>query len=171
MSTTTLDAIDQALVQALCLDGRASYQELGRTIGLSATATADRVRRLVRTGVIRGFRAVVDAEHIGRTVEAAIDVRLELGTDRDEFVEVLKAHPAVIEAVHVTGHFDYQLRVLCSGTAELDAVLGSLKSNGIVVETATRVMLHRIPGLDPLGLSLDTGPDPVPGRQQVPGWS
>ena len=168
--STPLDAIDQALVEALCADGRASYQELGKIIGLSPTATADRVRRLVRTGVIRGFRAVVDAQHVGRTVEAAIDVRLELGTDRDEFVAVLRAHPAVVEAVHVTGHFDYQLRVFCSGTAELDAVLGSLKSNGIVVETATRVMLHRIPGLDPLGLSLDTGPDAAPGRAAVPGW-
>jgi Lrp/AsnC family leucine-responsive transcriptional regulator len=169
--SSTLDAIDQALVQALCTDGRASYQELGKTIGLSPTATADRVRRLVRTGIIRGFRAVVDAERMGRTVEAAIDVRLELGTDRDEFVAVLRSHPAVVEAVHVTGHFDYQLRVFCSGTSELDAVLGSLKSSGIVVETATRVLLHRIPGLDPLGLSLDTGPDSVPGRPEVPGWS
>jgi Lrp/AsnC family leucine-responsive transcriptional regulator len=168
--STDLDAIDRALVQALCVDGRASYQELGKTIGLSPTATADRVRRLVRTGVIRGFRAVVDAQHIGRTVEAAIDVRLELGTDRDEFVAVLRSHPAVVEAVHVTGHFDYQLRVLCSGTTELDAVLGSLKSNGIVVETATRVMLHRIPGLDPLGLSLDPGPGSAAGRAEVPGW-
>ena len=173
MSTTpltTLDAIDQTLVRALCADGRASYQELGKTIGLSPTATADRVRRLVRTGVIRGFRAIVDAEHIGRSVEAAIDVRLELGTDREDFVAVLRAHPVVVEAVHVTGHFDYQLRVLCSGTAELDAVLGSLKSSGIVVETATRLMLHRIPGLDPLGLGLDPGPGEGDGRPAVPGW-
>jgi Lrp/AsnC family leucine-responsive transcriptional regulator len=170
MSSTPLDAIDRALVQALCDDGRASYQELGKTIGLSATATADRVRRLVRIGVIRGFRAVVDAEHVGRTVEAAIDVRLELGTDRDELVAVLRSHPAVVEAVHVTGHFDYQLRVLCSGTAELDAVLGSLKSTGIVVETATRLMLHRIPGLDPMGLSLGHGSGAVAGRAAVPGW-
>jgi Lrp/AsnC family leucine-responsive transcriptional regulator len=171
MSATTLDAIDHALVEALCRDGRASYQDLGTTIGLSPTATADRVRRLVRTGVIRGFRAVVDAEHVGRTVEAAIDVRLEIGTDRDDFVAVLRAHPAVVEAVHVTGHFDYQLRVFCSGTAELDAVLGSLKSSGMVVETATRLLLHRIPGLDPLGLSLDPGPGAAPGRPAVPGWS
>jgi Lrp/AsnC family leucine-responsive transcriptional regulator len=168
--STKLDAIDRALVEALCVDGRASYQELGKTIGLSPTATADRVRRLVRTGVIRGFRAVVDAEHIGRTVEAAIDVRLEVGSDRDEFVAVLRAHPAVVEAVHVTGHFDYQLRVFCSGTSELDAVLGSLKSSGIVVETATRVLLHRIPGLDPLGLSLDMGSAHPGGGPAVPGW-
>jgi Lrp/AsnC family leucine-responsive transcriptional regulator len=166
-----LDAIDRALVEVLCADGRASYQDLGRSIGLSPTATADRVRRLVRTGVIRGFRAVVDAERIGRTVEAAIDVRLELGTDRDDFVEVLRSHPVVVEAVHVTGHFDYQLRVFCSGTSELDAVLGSLKSSGIVVETATRLLLHRIPGLDPLGLSLDAGPGTTAGGGAVPGWT
>ena len=50
-------------------------------------------------------------------------------------------------------------------------MLGSLKSNGIVVETATRLMLHRIAGLDPLGLSLATGPDDVAGRSAVPGWN
>ena len=168
--SVTFDPIDRALVEALCIDGRASYQELGRTIGLSATATADRVRRLVRTGVIRGFRAVVDAEQVGRTVEAAIDVRLQLGTDREEFVVALRAQPAVVEAVHVTGHFDYQLRVLCAGTTELDAILGSLKSSELVIETQTRLMLHRIPDLDPLGLSLDTGPAAVPGVPAVPGW-
>jgi Lrp/AsnC family leucine-responsive transcriptional regulator len=166
----SLDAIDQALVEALCVNGRASYQELGTTIGLSPTATADRVRRLVRTGVIRGFRAVVDPHHLGRSVEAAIDIRLAVGADRDEFVALLRAHPSVIEAVHVTGHFDYQLRVFCGGTAELDAILGSLKSNGLVIETATRLMLHRIAGLDPLGLSLDHGPDPVALAPAVPGW-
>ena len=168
--STTLDAIDRALVEALSADGRASYQDLGRTIGLSPTATADRVRRLVRTGVIRGFRAVVDAEQIGRTVEAAVDVRLEIGTDRDDFAALLHQHPAVVEAVHVTGHFDYQLRVLCGGTAELDALLGSLKSDGCVVETATRLFLHRIPGLDPLGLGLGAGSEAAAGRSSVPGW-
>lgn len=170
--SSSLDPIDQALVEALCVDGRASYQELGRTIGLSPTATADRVRRLVRTGVIRGFRAVIDAEHVGRTVEAAIDVRLEVGTDRGTLAELLRATPAVVEAVHVTGHFDYQLRAFCSGTSELDTILGSLKANGIVVETATRLMLHRIPGLDPLGLSLDAGPGTATAAAStaVPGW-
>jgi Lrp/AsnC family leucine-responsive transcriptional regulator len=157
-----LDAIDADLIAALCRDGRATYQELGRAIGLSPTATADRVRRLVRSGVITGFRAVLDAERMGRTVEAAIDVRLELGADRARFTEALQAMPAVVEAVHVTGHWDYELRVFCTGTAELDTILGTLKADAGVIETQTRLLLHRLPGLDPLGLSLRSSAEGVP---------
>ncbi|MCU1352136.1 MAG: AsnC family transcriptional regulator [Acidimicrobiales bacterium] len=150
-----LDAIDLGLVDALSRDGRATYQELGRTIGLSATATADRVRRLQSTGVITGYRAVVDPDRLGRTVEAAIDVRLALETDREQFAAVLRRHEAVVEAIHVTGHYDYQLKVFCTGTAELDDLLSTLKLEAGVVESQTRLMLHRIPDLNQLGPSLE----------------
>jgi Lrp/AsnC family leucine-responsive transcriptional regulator len=156
-----LDALDAALVDALCADGRATYQELGRTIGLSPTATADRVRRLRSTGVVRGFRAVVDAQRIGRTVEAMIDVRLVNGADRQVFGDALRALPAVVEAVHVTGHYDYVLRVFCGGTAELDGILATLKEEAGVVESQTRLLLHRIAGLDPRGLSLESSAPPL----------
>lgn len=154
--TSPLDPIDAALVDALCADGRATYQQLGSTVGLSPTATADRVRKLRSTGVIRGFRAVVDADRIGRAVEAMIDVRLENGFDRQVFAEVLRALPGVVEAIHVTGHYDYALRVFCSGTAELDRMLATLKLQGGVTESQTRLLMHRISGLDPLGLSLES---------------
>lgn len=151
-----LDAIDVALVDALSVDGRATFRDLGQSVGLSPTATADRVRRLRQNGVIKGFRAVVDAERLGRTVEAAVDVRLESGADRPTFAAVLRGLPAVVEAVHVTGQYDYMLRLFCSGTAELDAVLTTLKEKGGVVDSQTRLMLHRIPDLDQLGRSLES---------------
>jgi Lrp/AsnC family leucine-responsive transcriptional regulator len=145
--STALDELDRDLLAHLAVDGRATYQELGRAIGLSATATADRVRRLRASGVIKGFRAIVAAEPLGRTVEAAIDVRLEPGADRNRFADVLRSMPAVVEAVHVTGAYDYLLRVFCTGTAELDGVLTELKERGGVVDSQTRLLLHRISGL------------------------
>lgn len=148
-----LDATDRAIVDALCADGRATYQELGRRIGLSPTATADRVRRLHRSGVITGYRAIVDPDHLGRTVEATMDVRLVNGADRDVFAAVLRRQPAVVEAVHVTGHYDYQLRLFCTGTTELDQLLSVLKQEAGVVESETRLLLHRISGLNALGPS------------------
>jgi Lrp/AsnC family leucine-responsive transcriptional regulator len=158
-----LDPIDASIVDALCVDGRATYQELGKVVGLSPTATADRVRRLRRDGVITGFRAVVDAGRLGRTVEAAIDVRLVNGADREDFSEVLRAQPAIVEAVHVTGHYDYMLRVFCTGTAELDQILSILKNEAGVVESQTRLLLHRIADLDQLGPSLEGAPPGLPG--------
>jgi Lrp/AsnC family leucine-responsive transcriptional regulator len=151
-----LDAIDRALVDALAVDGRATFRDLGQSVGLSPTATADRVRRLRQNGVIKGFRAVVDAERLGRVVEAAVDVRLAPGADRPTFAAVLRALPAVVEAVHVTGQYDYVLRLFCTGTAELDSVLTALKEKGGVVDSQTRLMLHRIPDLDQLGRSLES---------------
>lgn len=156
--STVLDPIDQRLVEELIRDGRATFQDLGRTIGLSPTATAERVRRLQKSGVIRGFRAVLDAEHLGRTVEAAIDVRLEPGADRSRFAEALRAQPAVVEAVHVTGHHDYMLRVFCTGTAELDAILNDLKEHAGVVESQTRLLLHRIKDLGGTRSALEGSP-------------
>ena len=160
-----LDALDRAIVDVLCVDGRATYQELGKQIGLSATATADRVRRLQRAGVITGYRAVLDAGALGRTVEAAIDVRLANGADREVFAAALRANPAVVEAVHVTGHYDYLLRVFCTGTAELDTILTVLKEDAGVVESQTRLLLHRIPDLDQLGANLATAPPFLPPRR------
>ena len=112
--------------------------------------------RLQATGVITGYRAIVDPDLLGRNVEAAIDVRLANGADRDVFADVLRRHPAFIEAVHVTGHFDYTLRVFCVGTTELDHLLAILKQEAGVVESQTRLLLHRIPGLNPLGASYGT---------------
>lgn len=163
--SSALDPIDQAIVDVLCTDGRATYQELGKQVGLSATATADRVRRLQREGVITGYRAVLDAGALGRTVEAAIDVRLVNGADREVFAAALRANPAVVEAVHVTGHYDYLLRVFCTGTAELDTILTVLKEDAGVVESQTRLLLHRIPDLDQLGVNLSTAPPFLPPRR------
>ncbi len=55
-----MDGTDHAILGELAEDARISYRDLGRRIGLSANRTADRVRRLRSTGVIRGFTALVD---------------------------------------------------------------------------------------------------------------
>src|SRR3954471_2879573 len=93
MNDDRLDSIDAALVEALSEDGRATFQELGKRIGLSPTATADRVRRLHRSGVITGYGAVICPDRLGRTVEATIDVRLVQGADRELFSAVLRRQP------------------------------------------------------------------------------
>src|SRR5438270_11591639 len=72
---TLLDEPNRQLVQALQADGRLSLAELGRRVGLSAPAVAERLGRLEREGVIRGYRADVDPAAVGYPLSAVIRIR------------------------------------------------------------------------------------------------
>ena len=72
-----LDAIDSKAVAALQTDGRASWADLGTALGLSAPAAAERVRKLIDGGIIRGVTAVLDPETAGFPVLAFVAVTLE----------------------------------------------------------------------------------------------
>src|SRR5262245_66422576 len=70
-----LDEINCRLLAELQADGRLSIAELGRRVSLSAPAVAERVQRLERTGVITGYRAVVDSKAIGYPLRALVRIR------------------------------------------------------------------------------------------------
>ena len=69
-----MDAIDQRIVSCLVTDARSSYAEIGNSVGLSAPAVKRRVDKLLDTGVLRGFTAVVDQEALGWGTEAFVEV-------------------------------------------------------------------------------------------------
>jgi Lrp/AsnC family transcriptional regulator, leucine-responsive regulatory protein len=137
-----MDATDREILGELTRNGRISYRDLGAAVGLSANAAADRVRRLRAEGVITGFTATVDLGATGRRLVALIDVGLAAAGTNGEFEEAMARLEPVMDAVHVTGRFDYQLRVACRDTAELDRLLRLLKRECGVTETETRVVLR-----------------------------
>lgn len=138
------DDIDRRIIDLLRSDGRLSWQELGRRTSLSPSAAAERVRRLRERGIITGFRAELSPEALGRTVDAVIGVRAVPGCDRAALEDWLRHQPAIVEAVHLTGPVDYQVRARCRDTAELDALLMAMKSEAGVAETETRVVLRAL---------------------------
>jgi Lrp/AsnC family transcriptional regulator, leucine-responsive regulatory protein len=140
-----MDAIDRKLVALLLDDARLTYQELGRAVRLSANTTADRVRRLRGTGVLSGYHARLDYEAIGRPLILISDIRLREGYDPELFHRGLITITQVVEAFRVTGEYDYQLRVACTGTAEFERVLHQLKTEHGVREVRSRLLLHDIP--------------------------
>ena len=136
-----MDATDSEILRVLRGDGRISWSELGAAVGLSANAAAERVRRMRRDGVIIGFTAMVDPAAGGRTVEALVGVTLARGTDSDAFSTAVARLEPVTEVLHLTGAPDYQLRVSCRDTAELDALLRTLRRDLGVEHTETHVVL------------------------------
>ena len=140
-----MDTIDSEILRLLRADGRMSWQELGAAVGLSANAAADRVRRLRRAGVITGFVALVDPAAGGRVLEALVGVTLKRGVDSDAFAVAAARLEPVTEVLHLSGEPDYQLRVACRDTAELDILLRTLRLRLGAADTETTIVLRSGP--------------------------
>ena len=138
--TVVLDKIDKQVLSILQTDGRISWQMLGDRVHLSANAVAERVRRMTRAGVIRGFKAEVNQAALGRTLEAVIDARMP---HTQGFDDAVMKRDDVLWAAHVTGESDITLAVACDGTAGLDSLLRWLQREG-AAETRTDVVLRKI---------------------------
>jgi Lrp/AsnC family leucine-responsive transcriptional regulator len=142
---TVMDAIDSEILRLIRADGRISWRDLGAAVGLSANAAADRVRRLRRAGVVTGFAALVDPAAGGRRLEALVGVTLAPGTDSDDFAIAAAGLEPVTEVLHLAGAPDYQLRVSCHDTAELDALLRTLRLRLGATDTETKIVLRSGP--------------------------
>jgi DNA-binding Lrp family transcriptional regulator len=117
-----MDDIDRSLLRALQEDARISIQELGRSIGLSRAATHARVRRLERDGVIRRYAAILDPATAGFDLVCFIHVAAQIHTH--EIVartrEALASLDEVLECHHVTGEYDYLLKVVLRNRRDLE---------------------------------------------------
>jgi Lrp/AsnC family leucine-responsive transcriptional regulator len=140
-----VDPVDSEILSLLRDDGRLSWRDLGAAVGLSANAAADRVRRLRRAGVISGFAALVDPAAGGRRLEALVGVTVAPGIDSDDFAVAAARLDSVQEVLHLAGAPDYQLRVACRDTAELDLLLRALRQRHGAADTETTIILRSGP--------------------------
>ena len=120
-----LDAVGWSILGALQENARMSFAELGRRVGLTAPAAAERVRQMEDAGIIRGYRAEVGLERLGLAVTAVIRVSAP-----EEKCPALKACvktlPEVVACHHVTGSDAYVLRVIATSVGHLEAVIETL---------------------------------------------
>ena len=141
-----MDEIDRRILQELVVDGRLSVTELADQISLSLSATSQRLRRLVDGGAIERFTVRLDPAMVGRPIDALVDLRLPADLSFSGIDEGILALPEVVDAVHLTGRFDYQVRLHCRTINELDTILRDFKQSFGVEETSTRVVLSTVVG-------------------------
>jgi Lrp/AsnC family leucine-responsive transcriptional regulator len=135
-----MEEIDRQIVQHLLADGRMSYTDLGRATGLSTSAAHQRVRRLEQRGVIKGYRAVVDSEALGLPLTAFVSVKPFDPAAPDDVPDRL-AGLGEIESCHsVAGEENYILKVRVAAPAELEGLLGRIRS-AASVSTRTTIVL------------------------------
>ena len=110
-----LDRYDRRILEVLQDDGRISNQELAERIGLSPSPCLRRVRALEESGLIAGYRAILDARQLGLSLMALIHISMDRHTPERfaNFEEKVGTLPAVMECLLVTGQdADYQLKVV-----------------------------------------------------------
>lgn len=111
-----MDRIDRRILEILQTRGRISNVELARAVNLSTTPCAERVRRLERTGVITGYKAMVDAEKVGLSICIFVEVKLDHTTPEafDHFQHTIADLKEVAECYMIAGEFDYLLKLMVS---------------------------------------------------------
>jgi Lrp/AsnC family leucine-responsive transcriptional regulator len=124
-----LDATDHRIVEQLQLDGRISVADLARTINLSASATAERLRRLTEGGVVTGYSAVVDPQALGYAITAFVRLAYPTGNYKP-FHDVVDTTPEIVEAHHVTGADCFIVKVVARSMPDLERIAGRLATLG-----------------------------------------
>jgi Lrp/AsnC family leucine-responsive transcriptional regulator len=133
--------VDQQLIDLLRANGRASYAELARQVGLSSPAVHERVGKLEAAGVITGYRATVNPAAIGLAVTALISVVESDSVDDTGIEEGLRALVAVEDCYRVAGSEGWVLKVRVPDIPALEATIIALNRIRGVATTRTTVVL------------------------------
>ncbi|WP_237066051.1 Lrp/AsnC ligand binding domain-containing protein [Microbulbifer guangxiensis] len=107
-----LSTIDRNILRVLQKNGRTSYAELARQVGLTATPCVERVRRLEGDGVIQGYTALINPEFLDAALVVFVQIRLNRSAQDafEEFRNAVAALPEVQECYLVSGNFDYLIK-------------------------------------------------------------
>ena len=126
-----LDATDHRILEHLQRDGRLSVADLARAVNLSASATADRVRRLTDAGVVTGYTATVDPQALGYAITAFVRLAYPSGNYRP-FHDLVDTTPEIVEAHHVTGADCFVIKVIARSMPDLERLTGRLATLGSI---------------------------------------
>jgi Lrp/AsnC family transcriptional regulator, leucine-responsive regulatory protein len=131
-----LDDTNCELLSELQRDARLSLAELGRRVGLSAPAVAERLQRLERDGVIRGYQADIDPAAVGYGISAIIRVR-PAPMQLHKIADLARAIPEVVECHRITGEDCYLIKAHVRSMGHLEELLDQVAPLG---QTTTSII-------------------------------
>jgi Lrp/AsnC family leucine-responsive transcriptional regulator len=135
-----LDSVNRRILEELQTDGRMGMAELGRRIGMSPPAVAERVQRLERAGVIAGYHAEIDPVGVGFPVAAIVRIRPSPG-QLARIPDIARETPEVVECYRITGEDCFLMKLHLRAIDELEEVLDRFTPYGLT----TTSIIHSAP--------------------------
>jgi DNA-binding Lrp family transcriptional regulator len=143
----SLDRIDRRILANLQAEGRLTNQALADRVALSPSACLARVRRLERAGIIQGYHARLDPFQvdIGMVLFAEVTLKAHGAGELARFDAAIAALPQIVEASHVSGAYDYLLKVVVTDLAEWTRIGEQLTSDEAGADRINTHVLLRKP--------------------------
>lgn len=111
---------------------------------MSVSSVLDRIRKMEDFGIITGYTAVINEKALGNDVTALMEVTLEHPRYYDSFTEVISKHPNIVDCYYLTGDYDFNLKICCSTSTQLEEIHRTIKSLNGVSSTRTHFVLKEV---------------------------
>lgn len=139
-----MDELDRRILAHLLTHARASFQEIGAGVGLSAPAVKRRVDKMVAAGHITGFAAVVNPAALGWRTEAYVEVFYRDNISPAELRRSLEPIPQVVGVWTIAGEADALVHVMAADMAEIEATVERIRDNARVGRTRSNIVMSRL---------------------------
>ncbi len=141
-----IDELDKKILNLLQVNAKLTMKELAESLGLTATPVFERIKRLERDGVIKGYVALIDPEKVGRGQTVFVNVRMPIYSSENiaSFEKQISKLPQVLECYHLAGTIDYQLKVVVENIKEYDSFLLAIAKIRIVNVDSSVIVLHKV---------------------------
>lgn len=140
------DHLDVEILNLLQVDAKLTIKELARRLKLTSTPVFERIKRMEKDGVIKGYRAIVDGSKVGKSQVVLLNLRMEKynPTNISAFEKLVSKIHEVLECYHLAGTIDYHLKIVVRDVREYDSLLMQLARISYISVVSSHIVLHEI---------------------------
>jgi Lrp/AsnC family transcriptional regulator, leucine-responsive regulatory protein len=151
-----MDKLDFTILETLMENGRNTWTELAKTLGITSPSVAERVRKLEEQGLIKKYTVIMDPYQLRLELMSYVAVTLGRPEHRKSFLEKIHQLSEVLECHHIAGEDDYLLKIRCRNTRDLDRVISEeIKGIPGVMRTKTTIVMDTVKETSNLPLPSD----------------
>ena len=140
-----LDETDRKIVQILIENGRTSYSDMAKTVGMKSPSVIERIKKLEAEGVIKGYSADIDYQKIGYDIVALIGLVIDKADNEESFkLKAMNFDDSIVECYDISGNYTMMLKVITKNTNTLAKLLKKLKKEPGFQETNTTIVFSTL---------------------------